>query len=314
MIGNGIGIPFQRKSGGDAPFVGLLDEVPGAAFATSVRLLRNDYSGGLMRVIAYDGATQHGAADVMPYKIGDNYWVDLNSTLENLDATAIGRGLTTSDTLADLCSVEVNNYDGLVPTWYGQNAGAPISATQTSISSMGKIVVSGVLETENGKPALRSDGENVTYNAFSNELADVPDITAFLTHKTISTGGIPGIFQVTGDGTLQYFGVTNEYAIRYRLGNTTYTPINSLNHNIITAKWNTGSSATHGIFINATAATQDGSATLDTTNGGIELFQDTPTANVRGHEKLQELIIYPSDKLNKRVIIETNANNAYNAF
>jgi len=158
-IGNSIGIPFSRRSGGGG-FVGLLDEVPGAAFAASVRLLRYAYSGGLVRVIAYDGSTQFGAADIMPYRIGDEYFLALDSTLENLDATAIGRGLTTSDTLADLCSVGVNNYDGIVPKIYRQSILGGSDYEQTNISRMGILIDAGILNVENGKPIIKKGSGN----------------------------------------------------------------------------------------------------------------------------------------------------------
>ena len=189
-LGLGIGIPFQRKRGGAAPFVGLLDEVPGAAFAASMRLLRNGYSGGLARVIAYDGATQQGAADIMPYKIGNEYWIDLNSSLENLDATATGRGLTTSDTLADLCSVGVDDYDGLVTNLYDQGL-SPNHAAQTNISTMPKLVDAGGLVTENGKPALDFSGSK---NMFLAPLGVISDITTYTVVKMTSTGSLTAIY------------------------------------------------------------------------------------------------------------------------
>ena len=49
VIGNAIGIPFNRRRGG-AAFQGLLDIVPGAALANSYRLLSKDYSGNANEV------------------------------------------------------------------------------------------------------------------------------------------------------------------------------------------------------------------------------------------------------------------------
>ena len=92
---------MNLPSGGG--FVGLLDLYPNAAAAYSLRLLRKNYSGGLTRVRAWDGVANQGEAEIMPRRIdAQNYVIDLNSKLEDLDATAISRGLTTNDTLADL--------------------------------------------------------------------------------------------------------------------------------------------------------------------------------------------------------------------
>ena len=141
-------------------FVGLLDLFHNATFAPSIRLLRKDYSGGLLRARAWDGLANQGEADIMPYRVSANeYVLNLNSTLENLDATAIGRGLTTSDTLADLVSTGVNDYDGLTSAWYDQSTNGN-HATQSTAANQPKIVSGGSLVTENGKPAIDFDGVN----------------------------------------------------------------------------------------------------------------------------------------------------------
>ena len=157
MLGNGIGIPFQRKVGGG--FVGLLDEYSGAAFAASVRLLRADYTGGLLRARANDGSTDQGEADVLPYDDGGaERFVSLDSRLINLDATAVTRGLTTSDTLGDLLDVGTGNYDGFVPTIFDQSIGGN-NLVQTLATRQGIIATGGVLEVENGKPIIRRSAD-----------------------------------------------------------------------------------------------------------------------------------------------------------
>jgi hypothetical protein len=155
MLGFGLGLNKWRRVGGG--FVGLLDLYPNAAFAPSIRLLRKNYSGGLVRARAWDGLANQGEADVMAYRVSSTeYLIDLNSTLENLDATAIGRGLTTSDTLADLVSTGASDYDGLVSAWYDQSLSN--NATQSTAAAQPKIVSGGSLVTENGKPAIDFDG------------------------------------------------------------------------------------------------------------------------------------------------------------
>lgn len=56
-------------------FVGLLDLFPNAAAAYSLRLLRKDYSGGLVRARAWDGSANQGEADVMAYRVSATEYV-----------------------------------------------------------------------------------------------------------------------------------------------------------------------------------------------------------------------------------------------
>ncbi len=124
----------------------LLNTYPGAAAAYSTRLLDVTYTGGLVRV----RASLTGEADVLP---DSNNEISLNSLITNLDATATGRGLTTSSTLGDLCSTG----SGYVTTWYDQS-GDGNDATQTTADSQPMIVDSGVLVEEGGKCAVEFDG------------------------------------------------------------------------------------------------------------------------------------------------------------
>ena len=119
MLGLGFGLNRLRRIGG---FVGLLDLYPNAAAAYSLRLLRRNYSGGLVRARAWDGLVNQGEAEIMPYRLSNGQYVlDLNSKLEDLDVTAIARGLTTNDCLADLVLAGSSNYDALTSAWRDQS-------------------------------------------------------------------------------------------------------------------------------------------------------------------------------------------------
>lgn len=119
-------------SSGDTPpaYQGPLDLVPGAIAAPDLRKLRADYSGPAIRVRR---SSDNGEADISFDENGD------------LDVTA----------LQDHCG----SGDGFVRTWYDQS-GNGNDLTQTVNSSQPFIVLSGVVNRENGKPAVGFDGVN----------------------------------------------------------------------------------------------------------------------------------------------------------
>ena len=144
-------------------FNGILNIFPNIGLAASVRLLDKNYTGGLVRVRAWDGSADQGQADVMPYKIGSDSWVDMNSLLTNLDTNSINRGLTTTSTLADLVDVGGDNYDGLVPKINDQT-GNGNDYIQTIAARQGRLINGGVMNLLNGKPViLRSVDNNGGY-------------------------------------------------------------------------------------------------------------------------------------------------------
>ena len=111
------------------PFVGLLDDYPGASVAYSLRKLDKDYAGSAIRV----------------RRSNDN-------TEQDIGFTAGGD----LDTAALKTFVGANS--GFIVTWYTQSG--TVNATQSTAASQPRIVNSGVIDRENGKPALIYDGSN----------------------------------------------------------------------------------------------------------------------------------------------------------
>jgi len=148
-------IPWRKDSFTPA-FTGLLDQsfASGATAAYSLRLLRADHSGGLVRVRADDQGTSKGEADALPILQPDgSKIITLDSPIENFQGTPFsGDGYV----LADLVDAGNGNYDGLISKWYGQTANKN-DASNSTANEQPQIVNSGtvITESKNGKPALQ---------------------------------------------------------------------------------------------------------------------------------------------------------------
>ena len=133
-LGIGIGIPFQRKSGGAAPApVGLLNtaEGVGAAFAISLRMLNANLIG-------------QDAIEVI--RVSDSATQRFPLTATGVDTAAI----------SSFCG----SSDGRV-SWMLDQSGNSRHAAQTALSSAPKIYDSTTgIVTENGKPALQFEGSH----------------------------------------------------------------------------------------------------------------------------------------------------------
>lgn len=311
MLGFGLGLNKWRRVGGG--YVGLLDLFPNAAAAYSLRLLRKDYSGGLVRARAWDGSANQGEADVMAYRVSaTEYVLDLNSTLENLDATAISRGLTTSDTLADLVSTGVNDYDGLTSAWYDQSLSN--DATQGTAAAQPKIVSGGSLVTEGSKPAVDFDGTD-DYLAKIATFTINGDHMITAVHTPEALGGYLFSFGYNDpDSVLLWTNATN-YS-RYWV-NSSGDTLNS-GETVAGQRLTTGemSSGAQTLYINAAqnstkSTTYNGGNVPDITIGyAVQRAQGTNYLP----GKVQELIFYNSDQSSNRAGIETNINTFYSIY
>lgn len=132
---------------------GLLDLVPGAAAAYSLRSLSNSYAGP---VVTVRRSSDNAEADFTASEVSDG-------------------------TLAGWAGA-----DGFVKQWWDQSGNAR-HATQATTTAQPQIVDSGVLVTEGGKAAVRFDGTNDYMDAAAVSVSQ-PD-TVFAVVNRVSGAG-----------------------------------------------------------------------------------------------------------------------------
>jgi hypothetical protein len=268
------------------PFTtGLLDDYGGAAAAYSLRRLSSTYTGPLIRV----------------RRASDNAEQDISADIEgNLNTGA----------LAAFCS----GTNGFVKTWYCQS-GNGNDATQTTAANQPKIYDSstGVI-TENGKPAIQTDGSDDTMSLTST--ISFNDLTWFTVTKKNDTAG---------NGSIIFYGASNAYGgddvdnqgnprlqapgapiIRNTLGNNSASG-GEINQHLSYYNRN-GTNASGGLN-----GEVNSEATVATTAFGLtELFQYSSIYSYEG--LVQELVLYDSSKKSDRSGIETNINDYYDIY
>lgn len=251
----------------------LLDLYPNAAAAYSLRKLRSDYTGDSIRV----------------RRSSDNTETDIGFVDNELDTasllTFVGAG------------------DGFVTTWYDQS-GLGNNVTQTSASQQPKIVISGSVITENGKPTVKFD-------AISNTKMQSQIFTQSsqpITRMVVGKGDAGGYFV---DGSASNRGVIGSAVSSYRIfaGNIfdagTYSPLQQL----IYALFNGVNSE---IVINGSSLGIGNSGTQGLDQITIGSHPTVTTVNLNGN--IQEIIIYASDQSTNRTAIESNINSHYTIY
>lgn len=258
----------------------LLDEYSGAAAAYSLRLLSTSYSGDAIVVRrSSDNATQ---------SIG---FVD---------------GELDTDTLNTFCS----GTDGFVTIWYDQS-GSNNNLTQSTAASQPKIYdsVAGVI-TENGKPAIYTDGIDDRLQSPILSLSN-PN-TQFVTLKTLSTfGNIGGLYN--GQANAPCLDQTPSGVRMYQQGSQ-FTPTfaHSNNQFLVTMKSST-TGTDWAFFGNGVEALNGGEDIGSVTGNQISLGARNLLPNYT-ENYLQEYILYNSDQSSNRTGIETNINNFYSIY
>jgi hypothetical protein len=246
----------------------LLDTYTGAAGAYSLRKLRTLYTGDAIRV----------------RRSSDNTEQDIGFSNDELDTVSLlafaGAG------------------DAFVKTWYDQSGNAN-DATQTATGAQPKIVSSGAVIVENGKPAVEFDGSD---DALRTEVD-------MLLRGTFSVATAAGTGCIFGSRTAGSEFLRSATSTSYELRNnvtlslSTDTTVQSL---VYAANDTTSELAVNG----ATAVTSAGLQT-DAFNS-LALGRRNTGFYLNGN--LQEVVIYETNQSSNRTGIDSNINTFYDIF
>ena len=255
----------------------LLDTYTGAAACYSLRLMRTAYTGSAIRV--------RRSSDNAEQDIGFNVFGELDTV--SLLAFA-GAG------------------DAFVKTWYDQS-GNSNDATQTNTANQPKIVSSGAVEVENGKPAVKFDGTNDRLTPTST-LSSPSEFSAFVIATPSATlSGYRGLY-APDSGASSFMVLANLTGTWGTYGSSNEPANSSLAVNSTALLSMLSSDGNSGDFY------KDGSAdgAFNDTSGQPSHIGGATGQHFTG--TISEIIAYPSDESSNRANIETNINTFYSIY
>jgi hypothetical protein len=272
-------------------FVGLLDVYSGAAAAYSLRRLRGAYTGSAIEV----RRTNNDVADIGFTSAGE------------LDTTAL---------LAFTGTGALDN--GFITKWYDQSGNAR-NATQTTAANQPQIVSAGSVLTENGKPTI--DFNNTPYLSIGSiGISGSTSRSVFAVVKTDSYGIIGGAYfginATTGTGSVYDHCVENGGFFMRVAGNSQYTDAdNNLIQRLYTTILTSTTVFSVNLFKDGTQITRTaGSDVTINTNDSWDIGASLAQVDQYYDGKIQEIVVYASNKSTDRSGIETNLNDFYSIY
>jgi hypothetical protein len=211
--------------------------------------------------------------------------------------------------------------DGFVTKWYDQS-GNSNDGLQTSTGSQPKIVSSGSVITQDGKPAIEFDGTDDFFST-TDYLGTPSEAHLFSVNKLTDTdNNFKPIFSKdlsTSDPIADFvFRYHNTSGIQMRIGNDGWGPTGVSGYspydaqNLITFEYNTSAGE---IFVNGlSVASSNDPANTFTDSGADVLIGKHVHYSAYFEGTMQELIFYTSDQSSNRSSIETNINSYYSIF
>ena len=202
------------------------------------------------------------------------------------------------DTASLLSFVGANN--GFVTTWYDQS-GNGYNATQTIQANQPQIVSSGVVITDNGKPAIDWGTANNSKSLFN--------LAVNISHKS----SFSVIHYNSTNPFTQYSGVlTYNYTILEDLTILTNTGFTSWFYNLHGHNGGVPTNTALPTILNQTLLFDAISSFPNRTAIYIGIDRNEIVRGWRG--KIQEIIIYNSDQTANRTAIESNINTHYTIY
>jgi hypothetical protein len=259
----------------------LLDAVPGAAAAYSLRQLSNAYTGP---VVTVRRSSDDAEADFKASEIDDG-------------------------TLAAFCGAG----NGLVKTWFDQSGNTGRDASQGTAANQPKIVSSGSLVTEGGKPALEFDGSDDRLVVTGYKPSGLVGLFSLFTYSSLTSIVVPFSFHkvATPSGGVSLFNYTpgpTKIALQTGLGGVWVDGVNGLaigdfdlSQSLICIQIATSTTTFHYRGVQLLNSNKGAiAAGNDLTIGGNAV---SPGSN-SFDGNFQELIIYPSDQTANRQLVE----------
>lgn len=287
-MGLNLGIVASSKASAAPSASLLLDTYNGAAAAYSLRKLRAAYTGAAIRVSR--------SSDSAQMDIGFNGSGELD-TITLL--TFVGSGT------------------GSIFTWYDQSGNSNNAIHTPAFSAAPRIVISGVLQTQNSKPCIRFLGNTGgTALAISTPIAGNTNISIFMTAKGDNLSNYGPLLGAIGAPTVLFgYLAPSEQNLAFIGGlNSSYkivtTSPNFANTNFLI----------YNIIVNSTNfyIYQNNNTFTQTANN----ISPNPTSfnqigryfNFHSLANFSEVIFYKSDQLSNRTGIVNNTNSFYTIF
>ena len=260
----------------------LLDSYSGAAAAYSLRKLKSSYTGSAIRV----------------RRSSDNTEMNIGFDSDgNLDTYAL--------------SSFVGTGNGFVSIWYDQSGS--YNLIQTTAANQPSIILSGSINTQNGKPVLITDGSSFMVNNSVSWSSTTNSI--FATIKLTSTRGYVAILSSVGTSNQHFVSRNvNGTGRYYDSGGQEITAAALPNgFNLIGIHENTSGVT---VFENGSnLVTNFAHDTVGTLTGIVVFRRDNDAGNVmRSDSGFSELVIYGTSKLSDNSVISNNINTYYSAY
>ena len=260
-------------------FTGLLDTYGGAAAAYSLQLLSTDYSGNCVTV----------------RRASDNATLDIGFSNNELDTAS----------LESFCS----GVDGYVTAWYDQSGNA-FNVVQTTASAQPKIVSSGSVILQSGKPSIEFDGvDDYLENATSQNESIMSLFNVFYNNE--SADGRLGSIRYPAT-TLRTFAQQMDNTLRYDGAFTAGTLTHSIGYKL---RFSRRSTTNVLDYINSVENINT-AITLPNIEGYINIGNAISSLSSQYFfdGKVQAAIIYNSDQSSNRIGIETALNDYYSIY
>ena len=263
----------------------LLDTYSGAAAAYSLRKLSNARTrGSAIRV--------RRSSDNAEQDIGFNVFGELDTV--SLLAFA-GAG------------------DAFVKTWYDQS-GNSNDATQTTTANQPKIVSSGAVIVENGKPAVEFDGSNDEFALLLSGL-NINNLSVSTVCKSDATTGNRMQFTLNTGSNQRYWHYMNQGNDAMWYGGTTQIIHGAMTTDQRLRTFIAGStSGAARSFLNGTEASTSNSLVSGTISANEQFLGNYHTGSFYWDGTMQEFIVWGADQYSNRTNIESNINTFYSIY